>query len=524
MAPGPVLAILADRIEREGLEELDDDQLTGVLQAAGRLASWSAALKLAATSRLAARREADGRKSGDWRPFDHVDDEVAIALTLTRRSAGRLLELALGLDRLPLTRAALYAGQIDERRAEVITDELAGLDDAHAAAVEKLIIGKAPRLTTGQLRALVRRAVLAADPAAARRRKEQALKDARVETFTEHAGTAALSGRDLAPADVLAADKHLTALAQAMKAAGITGTLDVLRASAYLHLLSGQPASTLLGPTPDAATGPDGGTGPHFPPSPAAPGSAGPGGYPPGSTHPPGGRPGLRGTVNLTMPLSAWLGWTQSPGEVPGFGPLDASDSRALANMLSRNPANQWCVTLTDRAGHPVAHACAPREPGRAPGHQIRPSPGTPPSPAHHPAPGHHPARACEPDPVTGAQTTSPRPLHASHRPPSHRAPQASRAPRHRTAGRHRNASHHTAGLAPHPHFHHPGNPGLHPPPRITRLPAQPRPAPPHRDPQPHLHRPRLPPRRGPLRPRPRDSLPPRRPDLRMQPRTGLQA
>ena len=250
MAPGPVLAILADRVQREGLGQLDDDQLTGVLQAAGRLAVWSAALKLAATSRLAARREAEGRETGDWRPFDHADDEVAVALTLTRRSAGRLLDLALSLDRLPLTRAALAAGQIDERRAEVITEELAGLDDAHAAAVEALIIAKAPALTSGQLRALARRLVISADPAAARRRKEQALKDARVESFTEHAGTAALSGRDLCPVDVLAADKHLTALAQAMKAPGITGTMDTLRAHAYLHLLSGQPASTLLDPAP----------------------------------------------------------------------------------------------------------------------------------------------------------------------------------------------------------------------------------------------------------------------------------
>ncbi len=250
MAPGPALAILADGVQRDGLEHLDDDQLTGVLQAANRLASWAAAQKLAAVSQLAARREADGRSSGDWRPFDHVDDEVAVALTLTRRSAGRLLDLALALDRLPLTRAALSAGLIDERRAEVITGELSGLDDAHAAAAENLIIGKAPQLTTGQLRALARRAVIAADPAAARQRKEQALRDARVEAFTEHAGTAGLSGRDLCPVDVLAADKYLTALAQAMKAAGITGTLDVLRACAYLHLLSGQPASTLLDPAP----------------------------------------------------------------------------------------------------------------------------------------------------------------------------------------------------------------------------------------------------------------------------------
>ena len=101
LAPGPVLAVLADRIQRDGLEQLNDDQLTGVLQAADRLASWAVSQKLAATSRLAARREAGGQQSGDWRAFDHVDDEVAAALTLTRRSAGRLLELALGLDRLP---------------------------------------------------------------------------------------------------------------------------------------------------------------------------------------------------------------------------------------------------------------------------------------------------------------------------------------------------------------------------------------------------------------------------------------
>ena len=62
-----------------------------------------------------------------------------------------------------------------------------------------------------------------------------------MEMFPETSGTAALAGRDLPPAAVLAADKHLTALAQAMKAAGQPGTLDILRAWAYLHLLSGKP-------------------------------------------------------------------------------------------------------------------------------------------------------------------------------------------------------------------------------------------------------------------------------------------
>ena len=379
LAPDPVLATLVDLVQRDGLEKLDDDQLTGVLQAANRLAAWSASVRVAAVSGLAARREQSGRESGDWRPFDHVDDEVAVALTLTRRGAARLLDLALSLDRLPLTRAALAAGLIDERRAEVIAEEVAELDDEHAAAVEKLIIGRAPKLTSGQLRALVRRAVLSADPKAAQRRKEKALKDARVEMFPETSGTAALAGRDLPPAGVLAADKHLTALAQAMKAAGQPGTLDILRAWAYLHLLSGKPAATLIPATgtsgaagsqaplstrpQEAPRAPDAGT--HFP---AASGAGAPGG--PVMAE-------LRGTVNLTMPLSAWLGWTQSPGDVPGYGPVDAEDSRTLADLLAHRPANQWCVTLTDPDGHPVAHACARHgPPGSPPPAGLDPGPG----------------------------------------------------------------------------------------------------------------------------------------------------
>ncbi len=202
------------------------------------------------------------------------------------------MELALGLDRLPLTRAALAAGLIDERRAEVIAEELSGLDDEHAAAVEKLIIGKAPGLTSGQLRALARRAVLSADPKAARERKEKALQDARVEMFPETAGTAALSGRDLPPAAALAADKHLTALAQALQAAGTPGTLDTLRARAYLHLLTGQPATTLILQT--THPGPPGRPPPpprrrhprHPAPGSGAPGGASPGTAPGSTWHP----------------------------------------------------------------------------------------------------------------------------------------------------------------------------------------------------------------------------------------------
>ena len=111
-------------------------------------------------------------------------------------------------------------------------------------------VGEAPGLTTGQLRALLRRAVLALDPDAAQKRRALGERQARVEVWAEPSGTAALAGRDLPPAAVIAADKRITSLALALKAAGVDGTMDQLRAEAFTSLLSGQPApgSAAAGP------------------------------------------------------------------------------------------------------------------------------------------------------------------------------------------------------------------------------------------------------------------------------------
>ncbi len=245
LPPGPVLAGLAGDRWEAGLGRLSDDELIGILRAGRRLASWAAAMELAATSDLWRRRTAE-EDAGDTGAAFHADAEVAAALTLTRRAADNLLALAAALDRLPLTRAALRAADIDLPRATVIADEVTGLTDAHAAAVEAAVIGAARAQTTGQLRVAVRRAVLAADPNAARERKEEALREARVERWTEPVGTAALAGRDLPPAEVLAADANLTALAKQLKAAGVEGTLDMLRAKIYLALLTGTPVAALL--------------------------------------------------------------------------------------------------------------------------------------------------------------------------------------------------------------------------------------------------------------------------------------
>ena len=360
LRPGPVLAGLAADVHAAGLGRLTDDELVGVLRAGRRLQSWSAWLELSAASELMGRRLAQ-EDAGEAGLAEHADAEVAAALTLTGRAADGLLDLAMALRRLPLTSRALAAGAIDLPRAMVIADEVTALGDEHLAEVEQRVLAHAAGQTTSRLRAATRRAVLAADASAARQRQEKAQREARVERWAEHAGTAALAGRDLPPAEALVADQHLSELARALRAAGLTGTVDQLRARVFLTLLSGQPVNTLL-----PASGPS----PGEPGSPGVPAATGPPGPPATGGPVLPDRPALTGTINLTMPLSAWIGLSQSPGDVTGLGPLSADDCRRLGEIMGTHPRTRWCLTLLDKGGHPVAHGCA------RPGRGLRGPPG----------------------------------------------------------------------------------------------------------------------------------------------------
>src|SRR5215813_1307903 len=293
LPPGVALAGLVSDVWTTGLDRLTDDQLIGVLQAWRRLTSWTAAGELATVAELNRRRADEVAAGADPHLAEHVGDELAVSLTLTMRGADQLLDFAARLDRLPCTRAALAAGEIDRAKAYVIADEVSCLDPAHAAAVEAAVIGRAPGQTTGQVRASARRAVLAADPAAAARHREKAEKEARVETWSEPSGTAALAGRDLRPADVIAADKRIDVLARQLKAAGIEGSLGQLRARAYVALLLGRPMPGPVLAYPVLA-------------------------YPEPSLPSPASAPCAAGAVNLTMPLSSFLGASGEPGEVAG--------------------------------------------------------------------------------------------------------------------------------------------------------------------------------------------------------------
>src|SRR5437764_1177868 len=198
----------------------------------------------AATGGLSRRRAARGNRQ----VTEHADDELAVLLALTRRSAGRLLEFADSLARLPATMAALSSGRIDRAKADVIAYETGLLDDTLAAAVEQLVIEDGPTLTTSGLRARLRRAVLAADPDAARRRAEEAARDARVELINERSGTAGLAGRDLLVPAALATDQRIVATARARRGAAMTTTPSpTTRAAVPVNATSRRSAGGITG-------------------------------------------------------------------------------------------------------------------------------------------------------------------------------------------------------------------------------------------------------------------------------------
>ena len=195
--------------------------------------------------------------------------------------------------------------------------------------------------------------------------------------WAEPSGNAGLTGRELPPAEVLAADQRITWWARQLRQAGLDGGMDLLRARAFLDILLGidsRPLGTpASNPGHDAKPGPDGGPGPDDgsgPRGPRVPAPAGPlAGVIP---------PGFAGRANLTIPLATLLDLADRPGEMTGIGPLDPDLARDLAAAAARTARSTWCVTVTDHDGHAIGHGCARPEPASSRvGHGKRSKPDT---------------------------------------------------------------------------------------------------------------------------------------------------
>jgi hypothetical protein len=87
-----------------------------------------------------------------------AEAEIRVALTWTRRLAESELSFALDIQqRLPRVFTLLEGGTLDVRRAKVIVDGTVHLSDGTAREVVDMILDDAPSLTTGQLRARIRK-------------------------------------------------------------------------------------------------------------------------------------------------------------------------------------------------------------------------------------------------------------------------------------------------------------------------------------------------------------------------------
>jgi Domain of unknown function (DUF222) len=335
-----------------------DDELVGVICALDRVEAHFSACKHAAAAELIRRRPAPGAEVAGpaqmpegWHEF--TGRELGPALGISAGDAEAMLNLARDLEvSLPGTRSAFRAGILSQEKAAIIAWATALLDPDEARAAEAMVLDRAGSLTPASLRAAIRKAVIDVNAEKARQRREQAARRTRVERWAEDSGNAGLAGRELRPAEALAADQRVTAWAKQLRKAGLDGDMDQLRARAFMDILLGID-SRPPGGTPDDSETSEPWPGESRTPAPDRPAA----GVIP---------PGFAGRITMTIPLLDLTDLAGRPGEMAGLGPIDPDLARDLAATAARNPRSTWCFTVTDSQGHAIGHGCARPEPAGA--------------------------------------------------------------------------------------------------------------------------------------------------------------
>jgi len=317
VAPGPVLAAWLSSIDVSSISPYDR---IVVLKAHDRLVSHFQAHRY---RDMAAVAEAEADLWGDPDGVDHENDEAAaaevrVALHLTRRSADIEMGLALEMRRrLPALFELLASGAIDVARARVIERATMHLSDEYARDVVDRIASDAPTMTTGEVRAWIRKLCLETDPEEARERYATAVDGRKVVAETTDAGTAHLLGLDLAPDRVQAITARINEIARSLRGGGESRSMDQLRADVYLDLLDGVAHDTVG-----------------------------------------------RGVVDIVVDLETLAGLADHPGELAGFGPVIADVAR---RVVAERDDTEWRVTVTDPdTGQPIAVTTTGRRPTAA--------------------------------------------------------------------------------------------------------------------------------------------------------------
>ncbi|MBV9141908.1 MAG: DUF222 domain-containing protein [Pseudonocardiales bacterium] len=290
---------------------------------------------------------------------DSAVAEVGLMLRVSAGTAAARVGDAWSLcTRLPGTLAALEQGRITLAKARIIDTETTNLADEHTAAVEHQVLATAQKQTPGQLRAATRRAVLTADPAAARKRAERARRERGVRMWPEPDGMATLSAY-LPAEDAVGVFAVLDEYARHSAVPGDERTVEARRGDALVDLVlnpTGQWSAGTRTVRERTAQEPGGRQNTTGSPSPSTSGRT--------SDHtqtaPVPDPAGCRCTcgqcrrgggvdIRVTVPYTALLGADEVPGELAGYGPVPAAVARDLA------AGGTWRRVLTDPvSGRPV--------------------------------------------------------------------------------------------------------------------------------------------------------------------------
>ena len=299
MTPGEELVAALSKLDRSRLSGHD---LVVVMGAYQRLVShFQAELYASSESVLEAVEEECGLPADEV--WDAAASEIRAALRFTRRAAETHLNLAIDLDRLPTVWQALLRGEIDLPRARVILDGLSHLEDATASTIAQEVLGSAPVLTTGQLRARVARLSIEIDPSSAQERYRAKIGHRSVELRPTESGTANLCALDLPASEACRAMRRINRIARSLNTKDEQRSMDQLRADVFLDLLSGGVSG---------AAGAD------------------------------------RAMVDIRVDLETLCGIAERAGEIPGYGPVVADVARQL---VGAQPGAQWRATVTGSAG-----------------------------------------------------------------------------------------------------------------------------------------------------------------------------
>lgn len=369
---------------------LDGAELIEAIGGFDHLVSWAAARQARLLAEFATRRPAIEDTSGPLprraeapSPYsEFAADEVGLALRMSRTiAADRLYTAVMLSSELPDTLAAWERGEIDTWKTRAIVEAALLLPDAgRRAALAARVLPRASEQTLSQLRAALRRGVLALDPDGAADRHRRARADRRVVVGPEAEGMASLWALLSAP-DATAAYQRLCRLARGLGADDPRG-MDARRADLLVDLITGRRCAATGapeqddqsdawcpcgdcdcagveaeaeaedeacsggndGPAGDCDTAPAGGTA-----SAAAVGTA-TSADDDSSTTPPrtGGHrcdagPGAaKPLIHVIVPITMLMGLDDTPAELVGHGPIPADLAREIAS------GGTWRRLLTD--------------------------------------------------------------------------------------------------------------------------------------------------------------------------------